>query len=123
MCEVFVLLARCASLDVLIDPDPLQGPEIIVLDFPYCFVAAWVPCAPVVVILPEDLPFKGVIWWDNQLSSLVPPCCPPWFFVSFDGEGLLPSFHSQLMSHLCFHYFILDRSQVACLKDVQGCIW
>jgi len=65
VCEVFVLLACCASLDVLIDPDPLQGPEVIVLDFPYCFITAWVSCAPVVMILPEDPPFKGVVWWDN----------------------------------------------------------
>ena len=65
MCEVFVLLAGCASLDVLIDPGSLQGPEVIVLDLPYYFVMAWMSCAPVVVILPEDPPFKGVVWWDN----------------------------------------------------------
>jgi hypothetical protein len=76
MCEVFVLLTGCTSLDVLIDPGPLQRLEVIVLDFSDCLVTAWVSHAPVVVILPEDLPFKGVIWRDNQSSFLVPPCCP-----------------------------------------------
>ena len=65
MREVFVLLAGCTSLDVLFDPGFLHGPEVIVPDFPYCLVAAWVSCAPVVMILPEDPPFKGVVWWDN----------------------------------------------------------
>ena len=51
MHEVFVLLTGCTSLDIAIDPDPLQGPEVIVLDLPYCFVTAWVSCAPVIVVL------------------------------------------------------------------------
>jgi len=62
MCEVFVLLAGCASLDVTVDPGSSQGPEVIVLDFSYCFVMSWVSCALVVVILPQDPPFKGIIW-------------------------------------------------------------
>jgi hypothetical protein len=61
MREVFVLLTGCASLDILIDPGFLQGPEVIVLDFPYCLIMAWVPCAPVVMVLPEDSSFKGVV--------------------------------------------------------------
>jgi hypothetical protein len=65
MCEVFVLLTGCASLNVLINPGSLQGPEIIVLDFPYCFVPAWVSSTPVVMVLPEDPPFKSIIWRDN----------------------------------------------------------
>ena len=65
MCEVFVLLAGCAPLDILFDPGFLHGPEVIVLDFSYCFVTAWVSCTPVVMVLPEDLPFKGIVWWDN----------------------------------------------------------
>jgi hypothetical protein len=65
MREVFVLLTGCASLDVLIDPGSLQGPEVIVLDFSYCFIAAWMPCAPVIVVFSEDPPFKGVVWRDN----------------------------------------------------------
>jgi len=85
VCEVFVLLTGCTSLDVLIDPGFLQGPEVIVLDLPYCLIVAWVSCTPVVMVLPEDPPFKGIIWWDNQSSFLVPPCCPSWFFISFDG--------------------------------------
>jgi hypothetical protein len=94
MCEVFVLLAGCASLNVLFDPGFLYRPKVIVLDFSYCFVAAWMSCAPVIVILPEDPPFKGVVWWDNQPSFLVPPCCPPWFFAPLNGEGLFSLFHS-----------------------------
>ena len=65
MCEVFVLLAGYAPLDVVVDPGSSQGPEVIVLDSPYCFITAWVSCTPVVVILPEDSPFKSVIWRDN----------------------------------------------------------
>ena len=61
MCEVFVLLTGCASLDVLIDPGFLQGPEVIVLDLPYCLIVAWVSCAPVVMIFPEDSSFKSII--------------------------------------------------------------
>jgi hypothetical protein len=61
MRKVFVLLTGCASLDILINPDSLQGPEVIVLDFPYCFIAAWMSCAPVVVVFPEDSSFKGII--------------------------------------------------------------
>jgi len=52
MCEVFVLLTGCTSLDVSIDPGSSQGPEVIVLDFSYCFVMAWMSCTPVVMILP-----------------------------------------------------------------------
>jgi len=121
--EVFVLLAGCASLDILIDPGLLQGPEVIVLDFSYCFITTWVSCTPVVVIFPEDPPFKSVVWWDNESSFLVPPCCPPWFFISFNGEGLFPLFHSQLMLYLCFHYFVFDCPWVACFEDIQECIW
>jgi hypothetical protein len=94
MREVFVLLAGCASFDILLDPGSLQGPEVIVLDLPYCFVTAWVSCAPVVMIFPEDSSFKSMIRRDNQSSFLVPPYCPSWFFIFFDGEGLLPLFHS-----------------------------
>jgi hypothetical protein len=56
MREIFVLLTGCASLDILIDPGSLQGPEVIVLDLSYCFVAAWMSHTPVVVILSEDPP-------------------------------------------------------------------
>jgi hypothetical protein len=87
--EVFVLLASCASLDVLFDPGLLHGPEVIVSDLPYCFVTAWVSRAPVVMVLPEDPSFKGVVWRDNQSSFLVPPCRPSRFFTPLDGEGLL----------------------------------
>jgi hypothetical protein len=59
--EVFVLLTGCASLDVLIDPGTLQGPEVIVLDLSYCFILAWVSYAPVVVIFPEDSSFKSIV--------------------------------------------------------------
>jgi len=62
VCEVFVLLAGCAPLDIVIDPGPSQRPEIIVLDSSYCFVAAWVSCTLMVMILPKDLPFKGIVW-------------------------------------------------------------
>ena len=65
MREVFVLLAGCAPLNVLVNPGSLQGPEVIVLDLPYCLVVAWVPCALVIVVFPEDPPFKGVVWRDN----------------------------------------------------------
>ena len=94
MHEVFVLLAGCAPLDVLFDPGFLHGPEVIVLDLPYCLVTAWMSGAPMVVVFPKDMPFKGVVWRDNQSSFLVPPCRPSWFFISLDREGLLPSFHS-----------------------------
>ena len=118
MCEVFVLLTSCASLDVVVDPDSLQGPEVIVLDFPYCFIMAWVSCPPVVMILPQDSSFKGVIWTDNQSSFLVPPCHSPWFFIPFDRECLFPLFHSRLMSFLCFLYFVFHCSQITCFEDV-----
>ena len=61
MREVFVLLAGCASLDIVIDLGSLQGPEVIILDLPYCLIVAWVSHAPVVMILPENPSFKGVI--------------------------------------------------------------
>ena len=61
MHEVFVLLAGCASLDIVIDLGSLQGPEVIILDLPYYLIVAWVSHAPVVMILPKNPSFKGVI--------------------------------------------------------------
>jgi hypothetical protein len=52
MCDVFVLLAGCTSLDVLIDPGLLWWPEVLVLDPSYCFVSARVSSPPMVVVLP-----------------------------------------------------------------------
>ena len=63
MCDIFVLLAGCTSLDVLIDLGSLRWPEVLVLDSSYCFVSAGVSSSPVVVVLPEDSSFKGVVWW------------------------------------------------------------
>jgi len=42
MCDDFVLLTRCASLDVLCDPCTHIWPPIAALSLSDCFVAAWV---------------------------------------------------------------------------------
>jgi hypothetical protein len=42
MCQIFILLACCATLDVFHDPGSGTGPEVFFINTPDCFISSGV---------------------------------------------------------------------------------
>src|SRR5487761_1556610 len=63
-CEVFVLLACCASFDVVRYPFACSWPVVMFIDPACCFVSAWMSSCCSFVPYVHDSSMDVVDWWD-----------------------------------------------------------
>jgi hypothetical protein len=69
MCEVFVLLTRCAAFDVFCDPSPSTGPEVFSIDAPNGFILSRVAVNRSFMPYVHQFSFQTLIWGNYELSS------------------------------------------------------
>ena len=108
MCQIFVLLACGATLDVFYDPGLGTRPEVFLIDASDSFILSGVAIDGSFMPYVHQLTFQSLIWWDDKTSSLD---ISPEQFVQvvyvFDGVCPFPFFHQGVIMILddCDHVF------------------
>jgi hypothetical protein len=101
MGQVLVLLAGCATFDILSDPRSRARPEVFFVYLSDGFVSSGVSTEWSIVPGVHEFTFQPLIWRNDETVCFnISPEWGVWGVYSFNGEGVLPFFHESVMSVL-----------------------